>query len=87
MTLDIVHEAVETPQQREAFLNLAKVYGVEAKLLQEDGPAGGNPEFEFVGPLENLYRYYMEQYAATDTEQDAEYAQEMWEEYPPEPLA
>ena len=64
--VDLAHDCDHLRECQE----LATRYGLEFRLLQEFGPAGGNPLYEFSGPRSDLEDFIVDFYF---TEQDLDY--------------
>lgn len=77
LELDIFEEDVETVKRE------ATGYGLEATLLEEHGPAGGNPVYLLRGTYKQLFTYVTECYFQHESDEDFQAALEHWNEYPP----
>lgn len=76
----------DTPDREATIAHIlaeAKVEAVKVKVLNENGPAGGNPEVEFTGDYENIKRIV--EWAIAGMGESDSWADEYWTDRSPDP--
>ena len=74
LQVDIAHDC--EPSHLQVAQDYAKTYNLTVQLLQEYGPAGGNPLYEFTGARSDLISFIKDFYQDIDLDYHTSHIQD-----------